>query len=367
MRQTLFRIALDTPWIGWTEFPNQYPVLGACWVWIALYTAFLLWHLLSGRTNEVKQLAFWIQGGVGLLIISLLHKLPVIPSTVPVFGYGAMVLLGVTGAIAFTIWRAKAIRVHPDLIYDSAFWIVISGVIGGRLAFLIQYRNSVYPPGISLPEALFRTINLSEGGLVLIGALVGGGIGMAAYFYVKKLSVLEFADLLIPGVFIGVGFGRIGCLLNGCCFGDRCDLPWGISFPIGTTTYDVIASRGFLAENALATMPLHPTQIYSSIDGFLLAFVTAVFYWYRKHAGDGLALGCLLYSITRFFIEFLRSDEMGQGPMGLTISQKYSIGIFALGLALLLTGKFRSPAGKSLPRTLPLDPPNSPQSVPAKN
>jgi phosphatidylglycerol:prolipoprotein diacylglycerol transferase len=150
------------------------------------------------------------------------------------------------------------------------------------------------------------------------------------------LSMLDLADAFTPSVFIGIGFGRIGCLLNGCCWGDRCQLPWAISFPKQSAAFQVIESRGFLPPDALFTMPLHPTQIYSSIDGFLLALVTALLFRERSWKGEVFAWGCVLYSITRFLMEFIRGDEMGQLGTGLTISQLYSLGIAGLGIAVIL-------------------------------
>ncbi len=352
MRQILFRISLDAPWSGWQSIPGDVSQIGVCWVWLLLMAGMLLYQTLVGNKALLKNSETWVTVAIGLIVLSFAHRLPIVPATLPVFGYGMMVLIGFACALGFACARAKAVGIHPDIIVDSAFWILISGVIGGRLAHIIQYWNVTFTPDLTFPQALFKAINLSEGGLVLIGALAGGAIGVVGYFYSKKLSVLEFCDLLIPAVFIGIGFGRIGCLLNGCCFGDRCELPWAIQFPAGSTTFDILVKRGFLSPDALATFPLHPTQIYSSIDGFLLAFITAIFYWYRKHPGDVLALGCLLYSTTRFFIEFLRADEMGQLGTGLTISQLYSIGIFLIGVALLLTGPRRGPARRPQPELL---------------
>lgn len=344
MRQILFYLNMSQPWSGWQSAPNDWPSLGACWVLLALGLGYILYHLIRRHPDIYRSPATWIQLGIGLLVVSIAGTLGFLPDKVPIFGYGVMVLIGFTAALTFACLRAKAVGINPEVIMDSAFWILISGVGGGRLAYLIQYRDSVFQEGDSLGETLFNVINLSEGGLVLIGAFVGGGIGVVTYFWFRKLNPLEFCDLLMPAVFIGVGFGRIGCLLNGCCFGDRCELPWGIQFPAGSVPFNVLVARGFLTPDVPATFPLHPTQIYSSLDGFVLALVTAIFYWYRKHPGDVLALGCMLYSITRFLMEFLRADEMGQLGTGLTISQLYSIGIFLMGLILLLTGPLRGAA-----------------------
>lgn len=348
MRKILMWISLTDPWASWQPGADGLPVLGACWVLLIGGILSLLYHIVRGHRAVYRDPLTWIGWGVGLIVVSLIGRLSLLPGTLPIFGYGMMVLLGFTAALTFACQRAKAVGIDPEQIMDSAFWILITGVGGGRLAYLIQYRHEVFQPGMSWPEMLFKSINLSEGGLVLLGALVGGGLGVVGYFWSRRLSILEFCDLLMPAVFIGVGFGRLGCLLNGCCFGDRCDLPWGISFPQGSVPFDVLVDRGFLAMNATSTFPLHPTQIYSSIDGFVLALATAIFYWYRKHPGDVLALGCMLYSTTRFLIEFLRADEMGQLGTGLTISQLYSIGVFFLGLVLILTGPLRGPVGNPL-------------------
>jgi len=344
MRQILFRISLVEPWLWWKDQLNDWPLLGSAWVCLLVAVIFFAYHALRRHTQVLRDKSTWATFGVMLIALTLAPRWFPVPASVPVYGYGMMVLLGFVCGLWFAVTRGRAVGYNPEIIMDSAFWILITGVAGGRLAFLVQYGSEVFRPGMSWGEMLLKAVNLSEGGLVLLGALVGGGLGVFGYFTYRKLKVFEFADLLMPAVFIGVGFGRIGCLLNGCCFGDRCQLPWGITFPAGTVTYNILVERGFVDPTALATMPLHPTQIYSSLDGFLLALVTAIYYWYRKHPGDVLALGCILYSITRFLIEFLRADEMGQLGTGLTISQLYSLGIMALGLILLFTGPWRGPA-----------------------
>ena len=140
--------------------------------------------------------------------------------------------------------------------------------------------------------------------------------------------------MITPSVFVGIGFGRIGCLLNGCCFGDYCPLPWGIEFPAGSGPFSALVYRGFLPPDALHTPPLHPTQIYSAVDGFLLAAVTLWYTPMRRIAGDVFCVGLILSSITRFMIEFIRGDEYGQWGTTFTISQWISAALFFLGVGL---------------------------------
>lgn len=336
MRQTLFRIWLDRPWAFWTEFPDAPPHLGACWIAIIGGAAFFLVQLLLRNRAALQDRLNWLTWGCVVLGLSLAPTLGILPESLPVFGYGAMVLLGFTTAMWFSYYRAKATGHDPEVVFDAAMWILGIGIVGGRLAYLVQYGEHVFARADSLPEFLFAAVNLSEGGLVQIGGLVGGTLGFLLFCYLKNVNFFEFADIMTPAIFIGIGFGRIGCLLNGCCYGDRCDLPWGIQFPAGSVTFHELVARGFVNPNASATFSLHPTQIYSSINGFVLAIVTGVYYWHRRFAGDVFGLGCILYALTRVQIEFLRADEMGQLGTSFTISQLYSLGIIAFGMGIMI-------------------------------
>ena len=341
MRQTLFRIWLERPWAGWTPQPEGPPFLGAGWVWLVLVAGFVIWSLIKNR-SALTEISSWVPLAGVYLALSL-GSFGVGPASLPVFGYGMMVLIGFLSALTFARARARAAKFDPELITDLATWLLLAGVGGGRLAYLLQYGDVVFGRAASPADAFFQAINLAQGGLVLIGALVGGTIGFFAFCYRREINPFAFADIIIPAVFIGIGFGRIGCLMNGCCFGDLCDLPWlAIRFPPESLTFQILVDRGFVAPDAAATIPLHPTQIYSSINGFVLAIVTGTFFWYRRYPGDVFALACILYPVTRILLEFLRSDEKGQLGTMFTISQWYSVGILTLGVLLLVAGPWRS-------------------------
>lgn len=329
--------------------PEGPPHLGICWVILTLVLGFCLYHLLLGDRNVLRDPLNWITWGVILLGVNLGGPLGMLPASLPVFGYGAMVLIGFTTAMWFSMARAGSVGHDPELILDASFWVLGIGILGGRLAYLIQYADRVFA-GVQGPgDFLYRAVNLSEGGLVQIGGLVGGTLGFLLFARRRKVNFFEFADIMTPAIFIGIGFGRIGCLLNGCCYGDRCELPWGISFPYGSPPFIELVLRGFIAPDAAATFPLHPTQIYSSINGFVLALVTAVYFWYRQRPGDVFAVGCILYAITRIQIEFLRADEMGQLGTSFTISQFYSLGIILIGVAILYYTRQKSTRPQTVP------------------
>jgi phosphatidylglycerol---prolipoprotein diacylglyceryl transferase len=340
MRQVLFRIWFEQPWAWWTAGVEEVPLLGAGWVWLILGGIFFLFHAIRRDWNVLADRMTWVTWALGLLLLSLAPLTGILPASLPVFGYGAMVLLGFGCAYWFARARAARVGIDPELVTDASFWLLISGIIGGRAAYLVQYRDLVFREVRGLDQALLAVVNLSEGGLVVIGALVGATLGLLAFSYRRGVSFWEFADLVMPAAFIAMAFGRIGCLLNGCCFGDACSLPWAITFPQGSTTFEALAMRGFIDPAAEATIPLHPTQVYSAINNLVLAIVTGTYYWYRRAPGDVFALSCILYPITRILLEFLRADEMGQLGTGLTISQIYSLLLLAAGIVLLNRHRF---------------------------
>lgn len=361
MRQTLIRVLLDQPWTVWSV-DEQTGVEGVG-VGIVVLCLGLLWMLAAfwpasrrrepasepdrkrGAAAEKQTLPRPLHVELGIragIVAVLLIVAPLIGDATgrgsfPIFGYGFMLLIGFVAGIAFSLKRARLEGLEADTVFDLSIYLLVAGIVGGRLAYVLQYPDRVFgqsTEGGGGGGSLLALVNLSEGGLVLMGALLGGALGFLVFSYRRGINVLTLADVVVPSAFLGIGFGRIGCLLNGCCFGDPCSLPWAITFPHGSVPFDVLAYRGFIDPAAAATMPVHPTQIYSAINGFLLAFVTGTFFYRRRHVGDVFALGLILYPLTRFTIEFLRNDELGQLGTSLTISQIYSLAMCAAGIGL---------------------------------
>ncbi|MCC6507888.1 MAG: prolipoprotein diacylglyceryl transferase [Pirellulaceae bacterium] len=235
MRSTLFYIPHEILGL---------PLLGFGWLLLALILGCIGWLVLLYRQGRLgaefmSGLPVWaIAAGIVVFI------LPVVesrwpdgePIGLPVRGYGIMVLMGLFAGIGLTIWRGAQVGVSSDLIFSLGFWMMAGGVLGARLFFVVQYWDEflVYPPG----ERLIAIVKLTEGGLVIYGGMVGGALAGALFCWRYRLPVMAFADLIAPGFLIGSAFGRMGCLLNGCCFGGICtaDLP-AISFPQGSPPY----------------------------------------------------------------------------------------------------------------------------------
>src|SRR5262249_46164325 len=133
---------------------------------------------------------------------------------------------------------------------------------------------------------------------------------------------------------LGMGIGRFGCLLNGCCWGKESQMPWAISFPAGSIPWEhQLRVLGSIDEHAVRSLPVHPTQIYLALAGWLLLGLTLWFYPRRRHYGEVMALLMIGYAVTRFSIEFFRGDEPLWGD-GLTVSQNISVVILAGGVFL---------------------------------
>jgi phosphatidylglycerol:prolipoprotein diacylglycerol transferase len=152
------------------------------------------------------------------------------PVGMAIRGYGVMLLCGVVSAVALAAWRASRRGIDPDVIFAIAPWAFIGGIVGARLFYVIQYWDNF--------DTYADMIKFTEGGLVVYGSFIGGTIAGSYYIIRHRLPLLKFGDVIIPCLFIGVFFGRIGCLMNGCCYGGRCEDNWAaIHFPPTSQVY----------------------------------------------------------------------------------------------------------------------------------
>lgn len=174
-----------------------------------------------------------------LLGLVIAYLLPAISDTngLPIRGYGVMLLVAVVTGVGMAVYRGRRMGVDPELILSLAFWLFVSGLVGARLFYLIEYWDRMIA-GKSLTQALAAAISIQEGGLVVYGMLVVGGLALIAFIYRYHVPGLALADLIAPSVVLALGLGRIGCFLNGCCFGGPCDLPWAVTFPAGSGPHE---------------------------------------------------------------------------------------------------------------------------------
>ena len=253
------------------------------------------------------------------------------PQSLPVYGYGFMLFIGFVLCMFLATRLASRVGIPREFIWDIGVFGLLAGIVGGRLFYIVQYSDRVFG-GKSGTELLIAPFQLQEGGLVLLGGVIAGSLTMIWYCWKQKVSPLLLADVAVPAFFLALAFGRLGCLMNGCCYGDRCELPWAIQFPMGSVPDMAMVHRGFLNPDSTEVISLQPSQIYSTVNALILCGVSLIVFRYRTRNGLVLAVGMLLYPIARFIIEYLRGDEMGKFGTSFTISQWVSIAMFVSGI-----------------------------------
>jgi phosphatidylglycerol:prolipoprotein diacylglycerol transferase len=243
---------------------------------------------------------------------------------IKVHSYGVMVFIACFAALGIGVWRAKREKLDTNSVYELATWLFLGGVIGARAVYVI-----VHPETIHGPADIFRSW---QGGNVFYGCILGGLTGSLIYWYRHPFPFWKMTDVAAPAVAIGAAVGRIGCFLNGCCDGAVCSLPWAVRFPAGSHAWVRQLNSGLISPVAPASLPVHPTQLYSSLAGFLVLALLLAYFPKRRRPGEAMALLMVVYSITRWFVEALRADEPAIFA-GMTVSQNISVGILLLGLA----------------------------------
>ena len=229
MRQTLFTIPIEIA--GWPLFGPS-GILAILW---GIVIAVVTWRVLRKRTlAEYLTGEFVMLAVIGLLMVWLL---PWIAGTdgIPVRGFGVMVLLGIVSGNALASWMAKRMGLDPEVIFSLALWVLFGGFLGARVFYVIQYWDQFASE--SVMGTVGRVANFTQGGIVVYGGILAGLASLIAFCRLNKLPVLAIADLVAPSIMLGLAFGRIGCLMNGCCYGGLCELPWSVTFPAGSPPF----------------------------------------------------------------------------------------------------------------------------------
>jgi len=244
----------------------------------------------------------------------------------PVRWYGVMMALAFLAGLWTATRRARLVNVSGDIIADVTLWLMVGSIVGARFVYVTTYWKQEFA------DQPFREVfMIQHGGLVYYGGLIGASVAGIIYLAWKKFPVWKIADILAPSIALGSIFGRIGCLLNGCCYGRACDLPWAIHFPADHETHGAA---------------VHPTEIYDALLNLVLYVFLAWLFRRKKFDGQIIATYLIIYAVFRSIAESFRGDyPTDHVHAGLTSAQLVSVPIFVTGiiLAVILT---RRPAAK---------------------
>ena len=230
-----------------------------------------------------------------------------------------MIIIGIVAGIFIIRSNMKFKGYNPDVVLDFIVYLVPAGIIGARIYYVI-FNWGYYSRNLIEIPAIWH------GGLAIHGAIIAGVLTCWLFTRRQSFSFWELADSTAPGIILGQTFGRFGNFMNGDAHGVPTNLPWGMIFPAGTP-----------AGNEYPNTPIHPVMLYELIINFSIF----LFLWSirKKKLPDGthLLLYLSLYSIGRFFVEFLRGDSLMLGP--LRMAQVIGVAI-VIGSSLLLYRRY---------------------------
>jgi len=335
MRTHLLRIVLDQAWRFSAEGNEFY--LGVGWfVTFWLLITLLCWAWLVYRSihwlEAALAVSFWLF--VPVAAISLYWLQPQWESLedgIPIFGYGFMMFIGFSVAAWLASTRVMQIGQHPDVIWDMLMWALIPGLIGARVYYLWRHGSPEFSTATGL-QKLIAAVSLWDGGIVFYGSVIGGAVGIVSFCRLQRIPIVPMLDVMAPSLLVGEAFGRIGCFLYGCCYGGACSLPWAVRFPPDSLTFQKMLEKGQVTPDDPATPLLHPTQLYSSLAAFLLAWALSRAFQRRRFDGFVLCLFAILYPVNRWLLELLRTD-IDPFRSGLKDAQIFSLLLLLAGVS----------------------------------
>jgi len=316
-----------------------------------------------------------------------LFEIPFIHLTVK--SYGLMMVIGFIFAVSLIRHLSRDITPDPQLVTNAALYSLIGGVVGARLFYVVHYFGSFKADLISI-------FAIWQGGLEILGGVIVAITIIFFYLLYHKLPIRRYFDILAIGLLLALLFGRIGCFLNGCCFGKPTNLPWAVRFPYGSHVYysqinanpkrnrpqpqlelpdeffgyhneegrwiEGLRPKRYLTVeqkeqlkkiDKYRSLPVHPTQLYSSAVGGLLCLILYLLWRRSQNAaasktpgkffikpGQIFSLMFILYGVSRFFMEFLRDDNPFEYAWwaiykGGTLSQNLGIYMAIFGVVLM--------------------------------
>lgn len=220
--------------------------------------------------------------------------------------YGVLVAAGFLLGITNAVHRAKSEGIEPERINDLGIWLVVAGMVGGKLFHILFFWHDFIAGWRAAGAASLRE------GFVFFGGFIAASLTTVVYTRAKKLSLGKVADALAPSVALGHAFGRLGCFFEGCCFGKACAVPWAVKFP---------------PPHVMTGIPAHPTQLYEAAGNLAIFAALSAYYRHKKFDGQIWWLYILSYGALRFVVEFFRGDYVVHYFGVFTLGQVVAVGM----------------------------------------
>lgn len=230
--------------------------------------------------------------------------------------YGVFVAMAFLAAIALALREARRVGEDANKILDLCFYMLVAAIVGSRILYVLVNWSA-------FRHDLLEIVRIWHGGLVFYGGFIGAVLTALWYIRRQSLSFLRTGDIVAPSIAFGQFVGRIGCFFAGCCYGKTCDLPWAVTF----THADSLAPKA---------VPLHPAQVYSSLNSLCIFLVLIGLRRIKGFEGQIFWTYVLLYGVTRFILEYFRGDERGMFFQGMfSTSQLFGLILAVIAIAMM--------------------------------
>lgn len=266
--------------------------------------------------------------------------------------YGVMLVLGFMCALFLAVRRARKEGINPDIVWDIWMYALLGGIIGSRAMYLFENYQSFSGRWLDI-------FKIWEGGLSFYGGFTLATISISIMLRIRRIRVLKMFDIIAVGLILGMAFGKVGCFMNGCCFGRPTDGPIAVTYPAGSPidgyghmrpsyAYQWHLDAGLISSEASRSLPVHPVQLYESVNALVIFAILMLFYPHRRRYGEVTCLLGTLYPATRFILEFFRQKQ-AEYVFGLTPAQTYSLIAFVVFATLFVISR------RSQPTVVPRD------------
>ena len=252
--------------------------------------------------------------------------------------YGILIGIGFLVSFLLLLKIRKYADLTTDQVYNISMIALFAGVIGARLFYVVQFRDQFRGRG------LLAILNVHEGGIVFYGGFILAFTAECLYAKWpsvrrilglkekkpadgaeprKNISLLALLDVLGPAMALAHAFGRIGCFMQGCCFGKPAPngFPLAVTFPKGA-----LAAARYPSILTDGSVPVYPVQLFESAGNILICGILLLLLYRRKYAGMIGGVYLILYGVMRFLLEFMRGDHT-DSILGLTPSQFIAVAL----------------------------------------
>ena len=230
-------------------------------------------------------------------------------------GYPTMLAIAFLVGVFFCVRDLRRLDPPVEGKPTAGLWVFLGALVGAKAFWIIQFWGFRY---------LWQAIFIWEPGLVYYGGLMGGILGAYLYILLHRLPPLRIADVAAPYLALGEAITRIGCFLNGCCWGRDTHVFWAVQFPKWSYPYKQQIEDHLIDKTAAASLPVHPTQLYMMIGLVIIAIILKLSFRRRPFNGAVGLLYCFFYGILRFTVEVFRGDSV-HSVSGMTVSQSISL------------------------------------------